>query len=194
MQAHRRVARPGCRSARGERDDAWRNRVEQDGREQARADAPVASAPREIVMSMRPLLTCCENVTFVPPDRRKLPSCIVRTRRTRGSNVTVIVTVDSRMAPVTEIGMLYGPWPTRSAPAGGERRICARPMPGDVIGGSEAVDAAGASCAATVCCASGGAAACGCTGCVAGAGGFGTTTVPGTGEPAGTVIVPCGVC
>ena len=75
---------------------------------------------REIVMSMRPRPTCCENVTFAPPDRRKLPSCTVRTRSFAGSYTMANVTVDSRCAPVIEIGMLYGPWPTRSGVAGVE--------------------------------------------------------------------------
>src|SRR5580765_6038558 len=120
-------------------------------------DTPVASAPREIVMSMRLPFTCCVNVTLAPPDRRKLPSCTVLTLRKRGSNVSVSVTVDRRCAPVTEIGMLYGPCPTRSAPGGGDTMTCATPKPGDVVGPASAfcpATAGGAPCAAGggVCC------------------------------------------
>src|SRR5215471_10763171 len=111
-------------------------------------DTPVASALREIVMSMRLPLTCWENVTFTPPERRKLPSCTVRTRRKRLSNVSVNVTVDSRWAPVTEIGMLYGPCPTRSTPAGGDTITCATPKPGEVLEGGSLLWPAAAGAAA----------------------------------------------
>src|SRR5215471_19221362 len=89
-------------------------------------DTPVASALRE-------------NVMCTPPERRKLPSCTVRTRRKRLSNVSVNVTVDKRCAPVTEIGMLYGPCPTRSTPAGGDTITCATPKPGEVLEGGSAL-------------------------------------------------------
>ena len=141
-------------------------------------------------------------MTFAPPDRRKLPSCTVRTRSIAGSNTIVNVTVESRWAPVTEIGMLYGPCPTRSGVAGGEMITCAWPMPGELIGGLASCGGAPAAArrrrrerrAART-----GGAACACGGAAGGAGGggaggggvrrrrFGTTTVPGIGvAPGGT--------
>src|ERR1019366_1164716 len=68
----------------------------------------------------------------------KLPSCTMRTRRSAGLNVSVSVTVESRVAPTTEIGTVYGPPPTRNAVEGGERITCAEPTPADVIGASGA--------------------------------------------------------
>src|SRR3954466_5998663 len=105
-------------------------------------DAPATSGPRMIVMSMRPRPTCWENVTFAPPALRKLPAGTVLTRSFAGSNTIVNVTVESRWAPVTEIGMLYGPCPTRSGVAGGEMITCAWPMPGELMGGLAACDGA----------------------------------------------------
>src|SRR5262249_60395440 len=116
--------------------------------------------------------------TLALPDRRKLPSWTVRTRRKRLSNVIVNVTVDNRCAPVTEIGMLYGPCPTRSTPAGGDTITCATPKPGEVTGGGSAVSpaAAGGVCAAGAGAASaGGAAAAGGGACVDDCGAGGTT-------------------
>lgn len=72
-------------------------------------DAPVASAARVMVMSTRPGFTCWVNVAFTPPDRMKLPSDTLRTRSNIGSYIKVIVIVDSRDAPATVIGTVYGP-------------------------------------------------------------------------------------
>src|SRR5207249_1340067 len=97
-----------------------------------------------IVTSIRPGLTCCVNVAFTPPDRMKLPSLTARTRRSEGSNVTVIATVDNRDAFVTEIGTVYGPPPTRIAVPGGDTMTCARPIPGEVVVSAGGCGGAGA--------------------------------------------------
>ena len=98
-------------------------------------DAPVESAALAIVMSMRPPVTCCENVALTPPDRMKVPSDTLLTRKSAGSNVRVNVTVDSRAALITESGTVYGPPPTRNVVPDGVIVTCAIPRPGDVIGG-----------------------------------------------------------
>src|SRR5438045_2723236 len=78
----------------------------------------------------------------------KLPSCTVRRRRMAGSYCTVNVIVVRRVAPLIEIGMLYGPAPTRAA-GGGEITTCAAPIPGDVIGASGWTCAGGAAAGGT---------------------------------------------
>src|SRR5204862_5951071 len=104
-------------------------------------DAPIASAPREIVMSTRPLPACWVKLALTPPVRMKLPSCTARTRMIAGSNVSVSVIVEIRVAPVTEIGTVYGPPPTRNVVPDGESSTWADPMPGATI-------VSGAGCAA----------------------------------------------
>src|SRR5262249_10112050 len=48
----------------------------------------------------------------------------------------VSVTVDSRDASVTEIGIVYGPPPTRNVGLGGDRITCAEPIPELADGGA----------------------------------------------------------
>src|SRR5439155_3795913 len=167
-------------------------------------DAPVASAPRESVMSIRLPLTCCAKLTVTPPARMKLPSCTVRTRSFVGSKITVSVMVAMRDASVIEIGTVYGPPPTRSV-GGGEMITCAAPMPADTVGTAGAGVGGCVVAGATGAAAGGGVAgggvvrtgAGGCGGAVAGGvcvGCVGTNTVPGTGDvPGGGVtVVPPG--
>ena len=68
----------------------------------------------------------------------KLPSCTARTRTIAGSKVSVNVIVVIRVAPVIEIGTVYGPPPTRNVVPDGDRITCADPMPGETVGVSAA--------------------------------------------------------
>src|SRR3954451_1930109 len=163
--------------------------------------APVASADRIIVMSTRPLLVCCVNVAFAPPDRMKLPSLTTRTRSKAGLYVNVSVIDDSRLASVIEIGTVYGPPPTRNVVPGGDRITCAEPMPGVVVGSAGGVAACAGAAAGGASAAAGGVAVpAGGVPAVPGGGGAGagvgagTTTVPGTGvDPGGDPsVVPLG--
>src|SRR5436190_9563191 len=106
-------------------------------------DAPVESAARVSVMSMRFPLTDCAKTTLMPPARMKLPSCTVRTRSFVGSKITVSVIVEIRCASVIEIGTVYGPPPTRRVGPGGVISTCAEPTPADVVGTAGAVCAGG---------------------------------------------------
>src|SRR5690606_11444498 len=54
----------------------------------------------------------CVKVGATPPCCRNVPSCTERTRSTAGSYVMVRLIVESRCAPTTEIGTVYGPPPT----------------------------------------------------------------------------------
>src|SRR5438128_4355638 len=143
-------------------------------------DAPVESAPRASVMSMRLPFTCCAKATLTLPARMKLPSWTVRTRSLVASYTSVSVTVDRRCASVTDSGTVYGPPPTRNVVPGGEMMTCAPPIPGDVVG-----TAAGAGSGGTAGCVARGAdsaAAGGCTtGGAVGGRGAGPGTVTGTG-------------
>src|SRR5215471_21109681 len=76
----------------------------------------------------------------------KLPSWTLRTRSLVGSKITVSVTVESRDASVTEIGIVYGPPPTRNVVLGGDRITCAEPMPALALGAGGA--GAGGACGA----------------------------------------------
>jgi hypothetical protein len=105
-------------------------------------DAPVASAERVIVMSMRPGAASCVNVAFAPPSRMKLPSCTLRTRSTAGSYVIVRLIVVNRAAPTIDSGTVYGPCPIRNVPPGGEITTCAEPTGAPALGGSGTVGAA----------------------------------------------------
>src|SRR5436190_6284480 len=159
-------------------------------------DAPTTSAPREIVMSIRPPLTCWLNTADAPPVRMKGPSCTVRTRSTFGSNVIVRLMVVSRVAPLIDTGTVYGPPPTRNVVPGVEMTTCADPMPGVVIGNSAVGAGGGAGGAGGGCVSTTGGVAGGAAGGVAGGvvGGC-TSTVPGTGvDPGGSAITgPGGV-
>src|SRR5438552_235489 len=73
----------------------------------------------------------------------KLPSCTVRMRSLVESNVNVSVIVEIRAASLIEIGMMYGPPPTRNVVPLGDMTMRAVPMPGDVMGGSVAAGGAG---------------------------------------------------
>src|SRR5206468_11532538 len=106
-------------------------------------DAPVASVPRDSVMSTRLGLACWLNETLAPPARMKLPSCTVGTRSLVESNVSVSVMVEIRAASLIEIGMMYGPPPTRNVVPLGDITTRAAPIPGVVIGGSFGVGGAG---------------------------------------------------
>ncbi|PYR06337.1 MAG: hypothetical protein DMG00_19305 [Acidobacteria bacterium] len=173
--------------------------------------APVASAARASVMSMRFPFTCCVKVTLTPPARMNVPSFTLRTRSFVASNVSVSVSVERRVASVIEIGTVYGPPPTRNVGPGGDRMICADPMPGVVVGpgatGSAAggVAVVGAGVAGAVVGAAGaapGGAGVG-AGCAAGSAGTATTfggvcccgcgtgTVPGTGVDPGGSATGC---
>src|SRR5215470_1943791 len=74
----------------------------------------------------------------------KLPSFTLRTRSFVGSNVSVNVSVEMRVASVIEMGTVYGPPPTRNIGPGGEMMICAAPTPGDCVGGAACCGVAGA--------------------------------------------------
>src|SRR5262249_13659869 len=145
-------------------------------------EAPVASAPRASVISIRLPLTCCENVTDTPPARRKLPSCTLRTRSLVGSKISVSVTVESRDASATSSGTVYGPPPTRNV-VGPEISTCADPMPDDC---DVAVGAAGVARAAA-----GGVAAGGFASGVGVAAG-GVAPAAGAAAPGGFVAAPGG--
>src|SRR3989338_6401354 len=124
----------------------------------------------------------------------KLPSCTARTRSLVGSNMSVIVIVESRVALVMDTGTVYGPPPTRNAVPGGDVMTCAMPTPGEVVGGSICVTGGAAEGGGAV--GAGGASPPGRFAALgAGAAGTGvTSTVPGTGdEPGGAVTtVPPG--
>src|SRR5215471_5017925 len=49
--------------------------------------------------------------------------------------------VDRRAAPTIDSGTVYGPWPTRKMPPGGEITICADPTGAPAVGGSGTVGA-----------------------------------------------------
>src|SRR5438034_2252231 len=158
-------------------------------------EAPMASAPRDIVMSIRPPLACCVNVALVPPVFMKLPSSTARTRRIAGSKVNVSVIVVIRVAPVIEIGTVYGPPPTRNVVPDGESTTCAEPIPGDTVGVSATggCTGAGGGCTAGGVSTTGGGGTGG--GVAAGGVGGGAATVPGIGvDPGGrvttAVVVP----
>src|SRR6516162_9490382 len=131
----------------------------------------------------------------------KLPSFTLRTRSFVGSNVSVNVSVEMRVASVIEMGTVYGPPPTRKVGPGGEMMICAAPTPGDCVGADTCAGVPGAGGVGGGGCAgagdSGGAVgSIGTTtldgGGVCGCGGG--STVPGTGvDPGGTTsCVPPG--
>jgi hypothetical protein len=67
-------------------------------------EAPVVSAARVSVMSIRPPVACWLNTGVTPPLRMKLPCCTARTRSFAGSNVSVSVIVDSPDAFVIDSG------------------------------------------------------------------------------------------
>lgn len=71
-------------------------------------------------MSMRPARSSVWllNVGVTPPCRMNVPSCTVRTRINVGLYVIDSVNVDRRDAPAMEMGMVYGPLPTRSSVGG----------------------------------------------------------------------------
>src|SRR5205814_10455396 len=73
----------------------------------------------------------------------KLPSCTVRMRSLVESNVSVSVIVEIRAASLIEIGMMYGPPPTRNVVPLGDITTRAAPIPGVVIGGSFGVGGPG---------------------------------------------------
>src|SRR5829696_5198863 len=139
-------------------------------------DAPVLSPGRMITMSMRPLLssTWLLNVGVAPPCRMNVPSCTLRIRIRAGLYVIDSVSVDTRVAAAIEIGIVYGPLPTRIS-LGGLNVTRA----GAEGGGWAAMPGAGVAGAGD-CAAAGGAAA----GAAGSGGGLNTVTLLG-----GTVVV-----